>query len=380
MAEMSRVALVRSDNRRGAIAQALHLIADDMCAVTQAEVLLKPNFVSHTRQLPSTHPDALSATLDALFAAGARRVTIAEGASDSPAGFQSLGHARETFGLPVRFFDLNRDETEWDSLLLSSVDYETLEARISRTVASAECRVSLALMKTHVTPIVTMGLKNMLSSVHPNDRIRMHGHSGGNGSSGWKRPIIEFLKGDNRLVNILTRSQGRLRNVLNTLTGKSGLDGWNKLSKSDLVYLRSVAAMNRNLVALSAKVRPHLSVLDGFVAMHREGPRHGTPIRMGLGVAGTDPIAVDAVGAAAMGFDPMQIGYLRLAQEAGLGVADLSRIEIIGDPLDRVSRRCVPHSNFAVQRHWDRIKPPMRSVIPGPHPDAQKVGHSGLKA
>ena len=34
-------------------------------------------------------------------------------------------------------------------------------------MASSPCRVSLALMKTHVTSMVTFGLKNMLSSIHP---------------------------------------------------------------------------------------------------------------------------------------------------------------------------------------------------------------------
>ncbi len=87
--------------------------------------------------------------------------------------------------------------------------------------------------------------------------------------------------------------------------------------------------------------------------MHREGPRHGTPIRLGLAAAGTDPVAVDAVAAAAMGFDPMRIGYLRLAHEAGLGVADLAQIEVVGDPVAKVRRRCAPHSNIVVHRHWD---------------------------
>ena len=52
-------------------------------------------------------------------------------------------------------------------------------------------------MKTHVTAMVTFGLKNMLSSIHPADRIMMHGHAGGgNGYRGWKRLAVEFLKGD----------------------------------------------------------------------------------------------------------------------------------------------------------------------------------------
>jgi uncharacterized protein (DUF362 family) len=367
MAEIARVALVRSDNRRGALAQALHLVRDDIRDVVRPDVLVKPNLVSQRRQVPSTHAAALSATLDALFAAGAERATVAEGASDASVAFEALGLRREVAGRPVRFFDINRDETEWDVLTLHGVDGAPLDARVSRTIAGAGCRVSLALLKTHVNTAVTMSLKNMLSSVHPADRIRMHGYAVGNGSTGWKRPIVEFLKGDSVLVNLLTRLQGRVRNGLNLLNGKAHDFNGRRLSKADLGFLQSVVALHENLVELVRFVRPHLSVLDGFNAMHREGPRHGTPIRLGLALAGTDPVAVDAIGAAAMGFDPMRIGYLRLAHEAGLGVADPERIEVVGDPLAKVARRCVPHSNVVIHRHWDRGSLTQSGAVPSPH-------------
>ena len=369
-----RVAIVRSDNRRGAVAEALALVADDIKTQIAPQVVLKANHVSHLRQLPSTHASTVSATLDSLFQAGAQQVTIVEGASDASAGFDRFGLRRETLGRPVSFFDINRDETEWDRLELAGVDGSTRQARISKTVTSSACRVSLALMKTHVTSMVTFGMKNMLSSLHPDDRIMMHGHAGGgNGYQGWKKLVVDFLKGDSVLVNALTRAMGRARWVQNTVQGKLRADAWQRLTPSELGYLRSVEVMNRNLVALTAKAGPSLSVVDGFVAMHREGPRHGTPIKLGTVVAGTDPVAVDAVAAAVMGFDPHSIGYLKYAEAAGLGLASLDRIELVGDPLSQVRRRCVPHSNHAIQQHWHRLaeivanttKSP--STLPAPH-------------
>ena len=129
--------------------------------------------------------------------------------------------------------------------------------------------------------------------------------------------------------------------------------------------------MNRNLVALSTRAGPHVSVVDGFEAMHREGPRHGTPYPLRTVIAGTDPVAVDAVAAAIMGFDPLKVGYLLYAGEAGLGVCDLDAITVLGDPIDRVRRRLVPHSNHAVQRHWDRLS---GSAVPAPHVQPQSAG------
>ena len=360
------VAVVRATNRRGAVAEALALIAGDLRARVTPDVLVKPNLVSHRDQLASTHSDVLSATFDALLSSGAARIVVAEGASDATLGFSRFGYAREAFGRPVRFLDLNREETEWEPLELVGVDGTQRVARLSRTIANAPCRVSLALAKTHVTSMVTLSLKNMLSSLHPSDRVMMHGFpGGGNGYRGWKRLVVEFLKEDNPAVKGLTRLMGRVKNAGNAARALAGLDSFEALSRSERAFLGSVVAMNRNLVALASRTKPHLSVVDGFVGMHREGPRHGTPIKLGVVVAGTDAVAVDAVASAVMGFDPCTIGYLAAAEAAGLGVAGLERIRLVGDPIAAVRRRFVPHSNHRVQKHWARLAVP--GPLPGPH-------------
>jgi uncharacterized protein (DUF362 family) len=359
-----KVAVVRSDNRRGAVAQALALLAPELQGRATGRVVIKPNLVSHKSALPSTHADTLSAALDTVFASGAREVTVAEGATNATEGFARFGYTREAWGLPVRFFDINRDETVWDHIELSGIDGTTRSARLSKTIADADFRVSLALAKTHVTSILTLSLKNMLSSIHPSDRILMHGYAGGNGYTGWKTAVVEFLKQDNLLVQQLTRLAGRVRRAQYALQGKYQPGAWERLKPKELAYLKSVDAMNRNLVALAKRVKPHLAVVDGFVGMHREGPRHGTPIKLGTVIAGTDAVAVDAVATAVMGFDPRSIGYLVYAQAAGLGTANLDAITVVGDPIASVRRRCVPHSNYAIQRHWDRLR---HTPSPGPH-------------
>jgi uncharacterized protein (DUF362 family) len=355
-----KVAVVKSDNRRGAVAQALNLLANDLKDCSAEHVLIKPNLVSHQRQLPSTHADTLSATLDAVFAAGAVRATIAEGASDASAGFRRFGYHREVYGRPVDFLDINRDETEWLPLQLSAMDGSSLTARVSKTISENPFRVSLALAKTHVTSIVTLSLKNMLSSIHPADRIMMHGSKGGNGYAGWKKLAVEFLKGDSFAVNWLTRCMGRLKSAQGNHDDRPG--AWKSLNQKQLGFLRSVEAMNRNLVALSKVVKPHLSIVDGFIGMHREGPRHGTPLPLGVVIAGTDAVAVDAVAAAVMGFNPLRIGYLAYAEAAGLGSTCLDQMTIVGDPISSVRRRFVPHSNYSVARYWDRM-----AILNGPH-------------
>lgn len=360
-----KVALVKASSRRQAVRQALELIADDLRRQVRSDVLIKPNLVSHRSQLASTHAETLEAALDAVTAAGATRVTIAEGASDASAGFQRFGYPRIVGDRPVRFLDINREESCWDPLELTAVDGMTHVARVSRTITTSPCRVSLALAKTHVTSMVTLSLKNMLSSIHPDDRVMMHGHAGGgNGYEGWKRLVVEFLKGDNLAVNALTRAMGRVKNARNAWRRWNRRDRYEQLSPAEMGFLRSVEAMNHNLAALACKTRPHIAIVDGFMAMHREGPRHGTPIKLGTVIAGTDPVAVDAVAASVMGFDPGQIGFLVYAQAAGLGEFNLDRIRVVGDTIEAVRRRCVPHSNHEIQRHWYRLGELTRR---GPH-------------
>jgi hypothetical protein len=49
-------------------------------------------------------------------------------------------------------------------------------------------------------------------------------------------------------------------------------------------------------------------------------------------LASADQVAIDAVAARMMGFDPMEIRFIRLAAEAGLGNGEMKNIEIVGDP------------------------------------------------
>jgi hypothetical protein len=79
---------------------------------------------------------------------------------------------------------------------------------------------------------------------------------------------------------------------------------------------------------------------------HNRGPL----VHLGLFIAGRDPVAVDAVACAQMGIAPDEVPLLRMMTEAGLGIHQLDRIEIVGKPLrprrfERVQerlKRCYP--------------------------------------
>jgi hypothetical protein len=55
------------------------------------------------------------------------------------------------------------------------------------------------------------------------------------------------------------------------------------------------------------------------------------PVIKNVILASADQVAIDAVAAKLMGFDPLDIQYIRLSHERGLGVGDPAEIELVGD-------------------------------------------------
>ena len=71
--------------------------------------------------------------------------------------------------------------------------------------------------------------------------------------------------------------------------------------------------------------------MDGTMAGNGPGPRIMKPEEKNVILASSDQVAIDAIAAKMMGFDPLSICYIRLAHEAGLGVGDPRAIEVVGD-------------------------------------------------
>jgi len=86
-------------------------------------------------------------------------------------------------------------------------------------------------------------------------------------------------------------------------------------------------------------LKPSLSVVDGITAMSGVGPAYGDPVEMDLIIAGKDPVAVDTVTGAIMGFALHELGCVREAARLGVGTGDLKSIEVVGESISRVCRK-----------------------------------------
>lgn len=87
-----------------------------------------------------------------------------------------------------------------------------------------------------------------------------------------------------------------------------------------------------DLLYMQRELHPAVfTVMDGTVAGDGAGPRTMIPRVKNLLLAAADSVAIDAIAARLMGFDPLSIPFLRMAHERGLGIADPRQIELVGD-------------------------------------------------
>jgi len=88
------------------------------------------------------------------------------------------------------------------------------------------------------------------------------------------------------------------------------------------------------------------TVMDGTLIGNGPGPRTMIPIEKDYMLASQDSVAIDAVSAKLMGFDPRSIRYIRLAHEQGLGKGVPDEIEVIGEDITKENLRCHVGHNF----------------------------------
>ncbi len=87
-----------------------------------------------------------------------------------------------------------------------------------------------------------------------------------------------------------------------------------------------------DLLAIQKEIHPGIfAVMDGTTAGNGPGPRTMYPEVKNIILASADQVAIDAIAAKMMGFDPLSIDYIHLAHDRGLGVGDPAEIEVVGD-------------------------------------------------
>ena len=117
-----------------------------------------------------------------------------------------------------------------------------------------------------------------------------------------------------------------------------------------------------DLLRIQKKIHPGIfALMDGTFAGSGPGPRAMQWHEKNVLLAGSDQVAVDAVAAKMMGFDPMSIDFIRIADEHGLGCGQISKINIVGEDISDVNWQFQSGNTLASKGqkmiYWGNLKP-----------------------
>jgi uncharacterized protein (DUF362 family) len=276
----------------------------------------------------TTHYATAIALGSLLFAAGARRVRLVESTQSRNGLESSLTEAGWDVPALAALGKLEFENTrnlgqgkKYSNLPVPGGGYMFSAFELNHAYEDTDVLVSLAKLKNHLTAGVTLSMKNLFG-LPPNS---LYGSNAGNEDATGPRFPLHDPKGYESM---------KLPGLKEGIT--SADPSWR------------VPRITADLCA----ARPiHLAIIDGIMAMSGgEGPWSGearlkvtTP---GVLIAGFNPVATDAVGTAVMGYanpraargvKPFQDcdNHLLLAEQAGLGTADLAQIDLRGLPIEK---------------------------------------------
>jgi uncharacterized protein (DUF362 family) len=118
-----------------------------------------------------------------------------------------------------------------------------------------------------------------------------------------------------------------------------------------------------DLLTIQKELNPGIfAVMDGTFAGDGPGPRCMTVHVKNYILASADLVAIDAVAAKMMGFDPLSLKYIRIAHEKGLGCGDPREIEVVGEDVSGVNWHFTGSQNTFASKgqkliYWGPLKP-----------------------
>lgn len=277
----SRVSLIRTSDRADGIKRAIKLL--EINPVQGKRVLLKPNFNTADPFPASTHNDTLIYLIDELKRMGAKSITIGErsGPPDTADVLKEKGVLElcRQRGVGIVNFE-ELPPTGWVRVNPPNNHWHN-GFLVAKPVLDAECIVTTCCLKTHgYGGVFTMSLKLSVGIVNKSNMRELH---------------------------------------------------------------TSLLSQRKMIAEINQAYAPALVLLDGIEAFVDKGPSHGPKKRADVLLAGTDRIAIDAVGVAIL----KELGSNRAimekpvfaqeqiarAVELGLGARNPSEIEIVTDDL-----------------------------------------------
>jgi uncharacterized protein (DUF362 family) len=282
---MTKISLIRTDNRTEGVRRAVDLLKSNQ--VKGKAVVLKPNFNTADPAPGSTHNDTLRSLILTLKDMGARKITLAErsGPGDTTRGIMDK-KGIFVMAKELGFDIVNLQEMDKDGwVLVKPKDSHWKDGFLfPRVYREAESVVLTCCLKTHqFGGHFTLSLKCAVGMVPP----------------GLRDP-----------------------------------GGYPYMSE-----LHSSPYQRQMIAEINTAYSPDLIVLDGVEAFVDGGPHAGKRVNANVMLAGTDRVAIDAVGVAVLrllGTTPevskgkiFEQDQIKRAAELGLGVISADQIELV---------------------------------------------------
>jgi len=271
-----------------------------------------------------THESTAVALAALLFGAGAKRVRFVESTQSRAPLDGTLSLAGWDLGALRALGEVEFENTRnlgsgarYAHLRVPTGGYVFSSFEFNHSYADTDVLVSLAKLKNHITAGVTLSLKNLFG-ITPNT-----------------------LYGDKAGTEDATAGRGPLHNP-------TGFEKIKLPGLKDGITQTDPTWRVPHIIADVCAARPiDLAIIDGITSMNGgEGPwcRHAAQIKVttpGILIVGRNPVSTDAVGTAVMGYANPRAArgakpfhscdnHLLLAEQAGLGTADLAQIDVRG--------------------------------------------------
>jgi uncharacterized protein (DUF362 family) len=325
--DRSQIALRALGGRRANLEQVLQDIDDRIEWGRFNRIVIKPNFVSTTVQLASTHVETVMVLVNHIRKRFNGEIWLIEGGAgyNRFCGFTNFGYEQLICKSNVILQEIGEGETV--ELDVFNNKLRPIQINIDKRMLESDFVISITPPKVHDTVVFTGTLKNVIMGSLVIDRVGIYRRNRGN-----LRKIKRWLRNQwDSWWPIMIRN---LPTFVRKTKFFNDIDFWllRTFSDSDsrMKMHQSFSVMNLNLFLVACYLRPHLGIIDGFLGMEGDGPVDGTPVKLDFAIAGTDCVAVDATAARIMGINPELVGYLYYCDKWGLGCIKESGIELIG--------------------------------------------------
>ena len=278
----SKISLVKTSDRKSSVKKSIELLGIN--PVKGKDVLLKPNFNTADPYPGSTHSDTLTHLILHLKNMGANSITIGErsGPADTSSVLKEKGIHDLSKKLDVGLINFEDLPPDGWIRIRPEKSHWRDGFDIAKPVLDSKCIVTTCCLKTHgYGGIFTMSLKLSVGITHKRNMRELH---------------TSFL------------------------------------------------SMRKMIAEINQVYTPSLILLDGMEAFVDGGPMTGNRKRADVMIAGTDRIAIDAVGLAIlkelgsnkdiMGKKIFEHEQIMRAVELGLGITSPQEIEIVSDDVE----------------------------------------------